>query len=298
MTVRQVLILANKLLNKKITSAYIDSEVILSFVINKPKEFLFTHPDFKLTSRQIKKFKKLITRRNKSEPVAYLTRQKEFFGLNFIVNKNVLIPRPETELLVEEALKIIKNSRNKTTLIDVGTGSGCIPIAISKNVPEKKLQVLATDISTSALKIARQNSRRHKVKINFLRSNLLQKILQNNLLDTDKILIIANLPYLTATQMKEKTIQHEPRAALYGGKDGLQYYKKLLEQIKMLYTPPSAPPSANWRSGRRNGLDTLLEIDPSQSRKIISLTKKILPQAKAELKKDLAGKNRLVIITL
>lgn len=269
-------------LQKKSTSANLDTEVLLSFIIKKPKEFLYTHPEKKITAGQFKKFNQNIRRRAQNWPLAYLTGHKEFFGLDFLVDKNVLIPRPETELMAEEAIKTIKTSEQKNILIDVGTGSGCLPIAIGKNI-FSYLKILAVDISSPALKIAHRNTQKHKIKIQFLKSNLLQKFLSSAILNSKLPLIItANLPYLTSKQMKEKTIQKEPRQALFGGQDGLYYYQQLLEQIKKI-NPSQAI--------------IFLEIDPAQNKKIQSLIKKILPGTPVEIKKDLAGKERVVKIT-
>ncbi|MCX6778734.1 MAG: peptide chain release factor N(5)-glutamine methyltransferase [Candidatus Magasanikbacteria bacterium] len=277
-------------LKKKSTSAILDSEVLLAMILKKSKEFLYTYPEHNLTATQLTKFKKLINQRAKGAPIAYLLGYKEFFGLNFIVNKNVLIPRPDTELLVEEVTGQIKKTEGnkKIILIDAGTGSGCIPVVIGKRSFDSVLRtplrmtILATDISASALTVARHNAQKNKVKIKFFQGNLLEplsKILYKN--SKAQIFITANLPYLTTKQMKEKTIQKEPRLALYGGKDGLELYQKLLQQIQNLKLTPAT---------------IFLEIDPSQKQKILTLIKKILPNAKAEIKKDLAKKNRLVII--
>jgi len=287
-----------KNLQKKSTSASLDTEVLLSFVIKKPKEFLYTHPEKKITARQFKKINQKIKLRSKNWPIAYLISRQGFYGLDFLVDKNVLIPRPETELIVEEAIKTIKaaeENKQKIILIDIGTGSGCIPITIGKKIhshfssssasgKKSVLKILATDISSPALKIARHNAQKHKIKIQFLKRNLLGGFLNSPILNSQSTLIItANLPYLTAKQMREKTIQKEPRQALFGGKDGLYYYQQLLEQLNKI-KPAQAI--------------VFLEIDPAQNKKIQSLIKKILPGTQVEIKKDLAKKDRLVIIKI
>lgn len=296
---------ANKLKNKS-ASALLDAEVLLSSVVKKPRELFYARSKDNLTRLQIAKYKRLIARRTQGEPVAYLTGHKEFYGLDFIVDKHVLTPRPETELMVEEAKKKIINhelrtKNKKLTLVDIGTGSGCIPIAILKTTKlnNETIHCLAVDISGSALKVAKQNAKHHRVKIKFFRGDLFKPIFktlkhvnietkkQNNKTTgrkSNNIIITANLPYLTASQIKnEPSIRREPRLALDGGKNGLGLYKKLLQQIKILNT-------------KYQILNAFFEIDPSQSRRIISLIKKNLPQARAEIKKDLSGRNRLVII--
>lgn len=283
----------------------LDAELIIAQVLKKPREFVLAHPEKTLDKIQIKKYKHLIKKRKKNIPLAYLLGKKEFFGLNFEVNKNVLIPRPDTELIVEKVLQEIKKSKNqKIILIDIGTGSGCIPISIIKtwhnSSPYKGeagggFAVYATDISKPALSIAKKNAKKHNVKINFLHGNLLSPIppfLKGGKGDFGQIIITANLPYLTPAQVKqEKSIQHEPRLALVAGPDGLRYYRELLKQIRLL--------TIDYR------LSTIvyLEIDPSQTKIIKLLIKKHLPalamsdsrrETKIIIHKDLAGKNRVV----
>lgn len=220
-----------KLKKKKITSASLDAEVLLSHVINKPREYLFTHPEANLSTFQLKNFRTLISRRTKHEPVAYLTGHKEFFGLDFIVNKSVLIPRSETESLVEAVIKEVGNK--KLTIADIGTGSGCIAIALKKNLPLTK--IIATDKSAAALKVAKRNAQKHQVTIQFKQGNLLEPI------KSQKIdVIVANLPYLkdNLKYPDQKTLQYEPKAALQGGQDGLKIYRQFFKQLQKLKNKP------------------------------------------------------------
>ncbi len=144
MTIFQVLSQATKKLkSSKIPSAALDAEILLSFTLKKEREYLFSHPEHKLTPIQIKKYNALIGRRIKYEPVAYLVGKKQFFGLDFYVNKDVLIPRPETELIIEEAAKIAK--KEMLIIIDVGTGSGCVAVALAKVASGN--QIYAVDIA-------------------------------------------------------------------------------------------------------------------------------------------------------
>ena len=231
MNIQQALVSGTeKLKSAKIISASLDAEILLSWTLNKPKSYLFTYPEKKLTQAQLAKFEKYISRRSKNEHVAYLTSHKEFYGLDFLVNKNVLIPRPETELLVEEVLKNKKIKR----LADIGTGSGCIAIALAKNNPE--LKIYAADISAKALIIARKNAKKYKLKnIIFKKGNLLEPI-KNIKLDA----VVANLPYLSKKIYKKNyhNLKFEPKNAMLAGKDGLDYYRKLFEQIKKLKYKP------------------------------------------------------------
>jgi len=267
----------------------LEIELILAFVLKKSREFLFAHPEYELNKFQISDFRFKISKRLKGIPIAYITGYKEFYGLDFMVNQGVLIPRPETELMVDEAINIIKkaDSRQQTAvIIDIGTGSGNIIISLVKLIKGKKSDFffLATDISKRALSVARKNARLHQVndKIKFFYGNLLEPILKFKILNPkSKIIILANLPYLAPKQIKQSpTIKYEPKSALNGGADGLKYYRQLFEQIKMLGVT----------------CYVLCEIDPSQTQKMKTLIKNELPTATYEIKKDLCGHNRLAII--
>ena len=125
----------------------LDAEILLSYAIKKNKTFLYTHPEYKLNNNQINKFKKYIIKRSGGEPIAYIIKNKKFYNLDFFVNKNVLIPRPETEMLVEETLKLVRDDKKIQSIIDIGTGSGCIIISLVKNIKNKNINFYATDIS-------------------------------------------------------------------------------------------------------------------------------------------------------
>jgi len=280
MTILQATNWAQLKLTKKSSSANLDAEILLSFVIKKNKTFLYTYSEYQLTTTQLTKFKKLINRRAQGEPIAYLIGSKEFYGLNFIVNKHILIPRPETEIIVTEIL----NNKKIKIITDIGTGSGCIAISLAKNNPE--LKIYASDISPSAIKIAQKNATNNKVNqhIIFKKGSLL-KPFKNIKLDT----IVANLPYLDINHKKLLNspeiigLKFEPSIALYAGKDGLNSYRQLLKQIKQLELIPNF---------------IYLEINPLQLTGIKKIIKLSFPQAKVSIKKDLAGQTRLIIINL
>ncbi len=288
----------------KIKNPHLEAEILLSNTLKKPREFILAHLETQLSKSQINNFKFKITQRSKGEPIAYITGHKEFYSLDFHVNKNVIIPRPETELMVEEALKIIKE---KTIIIDVGTGCGCIIIALAKILNQKSKipgrapqsgagknqKFLATDISNPALTIARKNAKSHKVdkNITFLSGYLLEPIIYRlKILNLKpKIVIMANLPYLTSTQIKySPTIQYEPKIALSAGTNGLKYYRQLFKQVKYIIQI----------FNNASSITIFCEIDPSQTIKIKQLAKNILPQCKYKIKKDLKGHNRLFIIEI
>ena len=160
---------ASKLLKVKIDSAWLDAELLLAFALGKDRSFVLAHEEKTLTKIQNKKFDSLIKQRLKFVPLAHLLGYKEFFGLKFKINKNTLVPRPESELLVETALEL---SDNNSLIIDIGTGSGCLIISVIKNTGNKGI---ALDISNQALAVAKQNAKSLKVnnKIKFIKSNLL-----------------------------------------------------------------------------------------------------------------------------
>ncbi len=267
------------LLNK----SNLESEILLAHAISKDKVFILTHPEYELKTKEYCHFVYCLFLYNSGYSIASITHHKEFYGLDFFVNKNVLIPRPETELIVEEVLNEISAINNNTLLIDVGTGSACIPISILKNTSNIR-QAIALDISNKALKVARKNIAKFNVNIELLKSNLLSTIIKRDYSFYEKIIITANLPYLTTDQVKqEPSIQKEPTIALIAKENGLTLYHQLLGQIVKIF------------SGKK--LLILFEIDPSQTRQITSLAKNYLPQCKFEIKKDLAGLDRILKIS-
>lgn len=272
----------------------LDAQLLLAHVIKKSREFVIANSDHLITRSLYHQITKLFTQRAQGIPLAYLTGHKEFFGLDFVVNKAVLIPRPETEILVEYVINKIRNQKTENRnlkLVDVGTGSGCIPISIAKTMDQwinGSIQFYATDISKKALKTAKQNAKEYGIKIKFFQGNLLDPIINNSTIDqwhNGSIIITANLPYLTEEQFKnEPSIQHEPKQALVAKKDGLALYEQLLKQIKQIVTCYVVC------------VTCFMEIDPSQTNQIRALIQTYLPTAKIQIKKDLAGRDRVVCI--
>jgi len=249
---------AQKLQTAGVKSAWLDAALIVGFVLKKPKEYLFAHTEASATPRQRQKIQNLIFHRARGCPIAYLTNQKEFYGLNFFVDKNVLIPRPKTELLVEKALAIVaENFSGRTVNIaDIGTGSGCIAVILANQAPNTRL--FAVDVSARALSVAKHNAKNHGVskKIKFYRGDLLTPI-KHKRID----ILVANLPYLRPSQIKGD-IKFEPRRALVGGRNGLCFIKKLFQQITALKSPPRF---------------VILEVDGDQIKTVKRLARKLLP---------------------
>jgi release factor glutamine methyltransferase len=276
MKISQIISHYSKLL--KSSSPLLDTELLLSQVLNKPKEYLYTYPEKKLTTKQLNYFTTLFTRRQKSEPTAYILGHKEFFGLDFKVNKNVLIPRPETEQLVEEALQFAKKKKI-LSVVEIGVGSGAVIISLAKNLTQHEF--IGTDISAKALAVAKQNAKQHKAKIHFLQGNLLTP-LKSAISNLQSSIIVANLPYLTTKQLNNQQLQYAPKSALAGGPDGLKYFREFFHQLQQYKLQPQA---------------IFLEIGHNQGAKIRKLAQLALPKYKITVKKDLCGFDRVIIIT-
>lgn len=303
----------------KIKNPALEAEILLSLAIKKPKGFLYTHPEYLITKKQETKFKTDVKRRLKGQPVAYILGYKEFYSLKFLVNKNVLIPRPETEMMVEECLKNIKENNcglksvdprlpclpsgrkpgRKIYVIDVGTGSGCIPIAIAKKLYNVEcIKYCGVDISSGALMIAKNNAKLHGVEkeIKFIKSDLLSYLFNSLfIIRNSNLIITANLPYLSENIYKKnyQNLKFEPKNALLAGDDGLKYYHRLLIQIKNILQMTCL---AGRQAHCTLHITCFLEINPEQKNGIKKIIKINLPQAKIEFKKDLSGRIRLVII--
>ena len=218
---------SRKLKNKKIYSHKLDSEILLSKVLNKTREELLINLNKKIEPKKINDFYKLVDRRSLKEPIAYILEKKEFWSKNFLVNKNTLIPRPETELMVEKIVKIFKTK--DIFILDIGTGTGCILLSILGELKNSK--GIGIDISSKAIKIANENSKKHKLtqRTKFYRRSL-SEIYQNKF-----DLIVSNPPYIMRKDIKnlnEDIKKFEPKLALDGGNDGLDLIRKVIYKSK------------------------------------------------------------------
>lgn len=282
-----------------------DAEILLGFILKKSREFLLTYPEYTVSWWQKQRFRSAVKKRAKNIPLAYITGHKEFFGLDFFVNKYTLVPRPDTEILVEAvlsdfekitSLKLPQTSliiptkveESQITIIDIGTGSGCIPIALAKNIKNKNTKIFATDISKFALKTARKNAKKYNANITFLHGSLFTPFLKNpSLISGTQILLSANLPYLTQEQFdSEFSIQHEPYSALVAEDKGLALYKELLREIKDFIT------------NKKIEITCFFEIDPSQGIALSQYILQIFENPKIEIIKDLAGSERTLKIKI
>lgn len=207
-----------------INTPRMDVEVLLSYILNYPRIKLYTEHDMSLKKEEYKKLKEMVSRRKKAEPIAYITGKKEFYSLSFKVTENVLIPRPETEILVEA---ILDQKFKEKTVLDIGTGSGNIAISLKKHNPT--LRITATDISKEALTVARENASTilGEHDIQFLHSDLFENIHQKY------DIIVSNPPYIPTWELNTlmpDVKEYEPVRALDGGRDGYLFYEKIINQ--------------------------------------------------------------------
>jgi release factor glutamine methyltransferase len=277
----------------------LEQELILSHILKKSREYVLTHPEIQLSKKQEQLFATMSARRLKNEPMAYILGRKEFYGLDFKVTRHTLIPRPETELLVEELIKL---KHKNCTIIDIGTGSGNIIISIAKNLKFRisNLKFIGVDISSKALKIAKYNAKKHGVdkKIRFFKSNLLNYFLNNlTIKPFNNLIIVANLPYLSNkiyNSAKSDVKNFEPKIALSGGDDGLDHYKNLFKQIKTLKKNCSMFHAC--LSGRQ--VLCYMEISPEQKNELSEIIKRCFPKSKPKFQKDMAQKWRIAYFSI
>ena len=220
---------SNLLKEKKISSFILDSEILLSKTLNKTRENLLINLDQRINKKNILVFKKYIQRRSNNEPIAYITEEKEFWSKKFYVNKDTLIPRPETELLVDKILKIYKKKR--ISILDIGTGSGCIIISLLSSLNNS--YGIGIDISKNAILTAKKNASNYKLnkRVKFLNKSF------RNIFGKKFDLIVTNPPYIDSKDIKnlsDDIKKYEPRLALDGGNDGLDLIKKIIYKSKYI----------------------------------------------------------------
>ncbi len=220
---------SNILKEKRIHSHILDSELLLSKTLKKSREKILTNLETNIGKKHLSIFKKYLDRRSKNEPMAYILEEKEFWSKNFSVNKNTLIPRPETELLVDELIKLFNNK--KISILDIGTGSGCIIISLLSGLNQSS--GIGIDISKKAILIAKKNASRYKLNG---RIKLINKSFES-VFDKKFDLIVSNPPYIESKAIKNLSIdikKYEPRIALDGGNDGLDLIKKVIYKSKYI----------------------------------------------------------------
>ena len=339
MNIQQILKISTKKLNSSdIPSPALDAEVLLLEALNragvhsleckstifnstyrlkpelqKNKTWLYLNNNYELNRTEEKLFNNFINQRLKDKPVAYIINRKEFYGYDFYVDEDVLIPRPETELIVEEVLKVLSNNKSDTAslrsltpklrsqaperqnnfnIIDIGTGSGCIIISILNELAKKKdskiiYNAYANDISQKAIAIAKANAKKYNLnkKIKFVASNFEKFLAEKDIYNSGKLIITANLPYIKNSdyeKLSENVRKYEPKIALTAGKDGLVYIEKLIDSVS----------KTQLKSNQKIYL--FLEADPDQMSKIMAISREKLANVDIETIKDLSNRKRIV----
>jgi|TARA_B100000315_G_scaffold236523_1_gene252371 release factor glutamine methyltransferase len=281
-TVTQAYFWASKILSSNdIPAPYAEAEYLLAHALKCEKKDIIINHDRVLIDHETDLFKELIDRRLKREPSQHIIGEEEFWGLSFKVTKDVLIPRPETQLLVKEALKEAKKFSPEVNIIDLCTGSGCIAVCMAVELPESK--VYAIDLSDKALAIAGENAKKHGVekRITFLEGDLLNPIEPLGL--KGKIdLFLSNPPYVSKKMMEELQPEielYEPMLAVAGGEDGFDYYRQIIPEAAEYLKP---------------GGHLVLEIGYGQRDGTISLMEEAKVYEEIEVKKDFAEIDRVV----
>ena len=278
MIVRQALASGRMILEEyEIEEAALEAEVLLRDVLKKTRVEMFLELDSELSQQEYAAFRRSIRRRCVDEPTAYILGRREFYGRDFLVDNRVLVPRPETELLVEKAIELA-HRYDAPLLADVGTGCGAVAIVLALELPEAT--VYATDISGDALRVARKNCRKHdaSIRVKLLKGNMLEVLPQ----PVD--IITANLPYVRQADIpRTGTVSVEPRLALDGGVDGLERIRQVCRQAGSKLRP----------SGH-----LLLEIGPDQTENVTMLLRSLFPGATMDVLPDLSGVDRVICLSL
>jgi len=252
--------------------------MLLGQVLGHPRSWLLAHPENVLEERHGFQFLGMLDRCLRGEALPHVLGWWEFYGRRFYLDASVLIPRPETELMVDAALEVLRRQSRPLTVVDVGTGSGCVAITLAREITD--LRVYATDLSMDALRIARTNVFTHAVDrvVHLVCTDLVSSILPPRGFD----LVCANLPYIPEEELdKLRVSKREPRIALDGGKDGLQVVRRLLQSLSRILS----------KQGR-----AILEIGSGQADSVLQDIVELLPHHRAHVRMDYAGHPRLVVV--
>lgn len=270
-TIRDALTTAKTQLHQSDTAS-LDAQVLLCDVLDVGRAYLFAHGDESLSFEQFEQFEQVIQRRVRGEPIAYILGTQGFYDVELMITPAVLIPRPETELLLEDALRLMEDKADPT-VADIGTGSGALAVTFAKHKPQSR--VYAVDVSRDALNIARQNIGKYSVSVTTLHGNLAQPLIDNNIkLD----LLMANLPYIRTDEMDDLAVSvYEPHLALDGGVDGLDLVRELFTQLSQVCN---------------DGAWVLLEIGAEQGDSLKQLVQDVF-DVRCEIIKDYAKLDRI-----
>ena len=270
------------------SNARLDAEVLLRFILNRDRAWFMTHANEPLDEDKRGLFEKAVARRAKREPLQYIVGKQEFWGLDFIVRPEVLIPRPETELVVETALKITERVRRSTeadtpfTIVDLCTGSGCIAVSLAREM--RNARFFAIDTSGKALAVARENARKHGVseRIRFLEGDLFQPLEELDFRSQVDI-VTANPPYIRSGDLRglqPEVRDYEPEIALIAGPEGGEIHQKIIE----------AAPAFLKKHG-----SLIMEMGEGQAEALIEIMNENGKYAAPEILKDLAGIERVIV---
>lgn len=277
MNIKNILKKATDILKENNVEDYnLKIKLLLSNILNKSKEYIMIHEDEEIETSLEKEFFSKLDRIKNNEPVQYVINSQEFMGLNFFVNNNVLIPQPDTEILVQEIIDVSNKIINKKmNILDLCTGSGAIIISLAKKI--ENCNFFASDISKKALDVAKENAKKHNVDISFIESNIFENFSNDQKFD----IIASNPPYIKRETIKtlSKEVQNEPLIALDGGMDGLDFYRKIIKESK------------NYLNS--NGL-LMLEIGYDQKQEVENLFKQN-GYIEVYSKKDFAQNDRIVV---
>ena len=266
---------AKKIEQNNLEDSKLKAKILLTYLLSKSKEYLIINSNMTIDKEQESQYLKYINEICNGKPLQYITNRQEFFRMNFFVNENVLIPRPDTEILVEEVIKI---SENNFKILDLCTGSGAIAIALAKNI--ENVNITAVDISEKALEVANINANNNEVNIKFVQSDLFSKIEDKNF-----DIIVSNPPYIETKEIEtlNKDVKQEPVIALDGGIDGLYFYKNIIQEAPKYL--------------KQNGY-ICFEIGYNQKNEVINILNNSNMYYDIFCKKDLSGMDRVIIARL
>lgn len=263
-----------RLKEKEIEEPVLKMRLLVASALNKNKEYIIAHGEDEIDSLKLEEIYSKMSKLEEYVPIQYITNKQEFMQLNFFVNENVLIPRGDTEVLVEEIIQNYKNEKVK--ILDLCTGSGCIAISLKKYIENSK--IYAIDISEEALKVAKQNAINNEADITFLKSDIFSNIKEEKF-----DIIVSNPPYIKTEVINnlDKEVKKEPLIALDGGNDGLYFYKKIIEE--------------GYKFLNENGT-IFFEIGYDQKDEIINIVKNDTKYEVVKTKKDLGNNDRIIVI--
>jgi release factor glutamine methyltransferase len=270
------------LTSKGIDSPRLSAELLLSYVLELKRIELYTQFERNVTGQQLDRLHDLVERAGQHEPVAYLVGKTEFYSLEVDITPDCMIPRPETELLVERAIEFLRTRSGKQFVCDLCTGSGCIAVAIARNYPSA--HIIATDISDAALSVAAKNIEKHQLeeRIRLLCGDLFDPLIPQ--IEVNKFdLIVCNPPYVSAAEfeMLDKNVKdYEPKTALFAGDDGLDIYRRIIERVEQFLKPDAA---------------LMLEVGYNQGQAVRQLLEQANRFSEITIEKDFHGNGRVVI---